>query len=99
MTTKSTETGRFYRGARLADGREVSAAASELDERTAATKEGLSLVPDETISLNEIRRINVPLYGMAAWGDLFTARQALALSTLREAPGRGGRNGRRYDEG
>ena len=42
----------------------------------------LSLVPDEGISLNEIRRISVPLYGMATWGDLFTPRQALALTSL-----------------
>lgn len=35
---------------------------------------GLSPVPDEAISLNEIRRISVPIYGMAVWADMFTAR-------------------------
>jgi len=42
----------------------------------------LSLIPDEIISLNEIRRISVPIYGMMRWGDLFSPRQKLALSTL-----------------
>lgn len=39
-------------------------------------------MPDERISLNEIRRISVPLYGMETWGDLFSPRQSLALATL-----------------
>jgi hypothetical protein len=34
------------------------------------------------ISLNELRRVSVPIYGMERWGDLFTPRQALALTTL-----------------
>lgn len=41
-----------------------------------------SLVPDEKISLNELRRVSVPIYGMERWGDLFSPRQALALTTL-----------------
>lgn len=45
-------------------------------------KQGLCPVPDESISLNEIRRISVPIYGMNYWGDLFTIRQKLALVTL-----------------
>ena len=40
------------------------------------------LVPDEVISLNELRRISVPIYGMERWGDLFSPRQALAMTTL-----------------
>ena len=31
--------------------------------------EGLCPVPDEEISLNEIRRISVPLYGIRRWGE------------------------------
>ena len=45
-------------------------------------KQGLCPVPDEPISFNEIRRISVPIYGMCVWGDLFTARQKLALVKL-----------------
>lgn len=39
-------------------------------------------MPDEAISLNELRRVSVPIYGMERWGDLFSPRQALALATL-----------------
>ena len=39
-------------------------------------------VPDEHISLNEIRRISVPIYGMTMWRNLFTARQTATLSYL-----------------
>lgn len=46
---------------------------------------GYSPVPDETISLNEIRRISVPLYGVTTWGDIFTSRQKLFLYTISES--------------
>jgi adenine-specific DNA methylase len=42
----------------------------------------LSFIPDELISLDEIRRISVPIYGMVTWGDLYTRRQAVAIATL-----------------
>ncbi len=52
-------------------------------------KKGFSPIPDEPISLNEIRRISVPLYGATTWGDIFTNRQKLCLYTyarmIREA--------------
>lgn len=70
-----------------ADGTERSAAGRTAGRRSAAAgMEGVenrrSLVPDEVISLNELRRISVPIYGMERWGDLFSPRQALALATL-----------------
>ena len=40
------------------------------------------VLPDDSIPLTEIRRINVPLYGMCRWSDLFTPRQLLTLATL-----------------
>ena len=40
------------------------------------------LVPHEEISQNEIRRISIPLYGMATWGDAFSSRQLLVISTM-----------------
>jgi putative DNA methylase len=54
------------------------------EHETAAAEQGSrrSLVPDEVISLNELRRVSVPIYGMERWGDLFSPRQALALVTL-----------------
>ncbi len=69
------------------DGTERSAAGRAAGRRSAAAgAEGAenhrSLVPDEVISLNELRRVSVPIYGMERWGDLFSPRQALALTTL-----------------
>jgi putative DNA methylase len=54
----------------------------ELQRRESAVERGLSALPNEEICLNEIRRISVPIYGMERWGDLFTSRQGLALSTI-----------------
>jgi hypothetical protein len=50
----------------------------------------IALVPNEPISLNEIRRISAPLYGMMNWGELFSARQNLALATLATNIGKAG---------
>lgn len=44
--------------------------------------DALSVVPNEEISPNELRRISIPIYGMKNWGDLFSPRQALVLTTL-----------------
>ncbi|MBI2060374.1 MAG: DUF1156 domain-containing protein [Nitrospirae bacterium] len=55
---------------------------SILGEWERGGKKGLCPVPDEVISLNEIRRISVPIYGMSSWGDLLTSRQKIALVTL-----------------
>jgi adenine-specific DNA methylase len=82
VSTRSEEQGRFYRLPGEADLRAARAAAEELMSRSAAHTGALSLIPNEKISLNEIRRISVPLYGMTTWGDLFTPRQALTLVTL-----------------
>jgi putative DNA methylase len=82
VTTKPGQQGRFYRLPNQCDMEATRRAAMELERRKAVHTGPLSLVPDEKISLNEIRRISVPIYGMATWGDLFTPRQALALTTL-----------------
>ncbi len=74
--------GRFYRLPVEADLGAAREAAEELERRQRGHSGALSLVPDEEISLNEIRRISVPIYGMTRWGDLFTPRQALALAVL-----------------
>ncbi len=70
-----------------ADGTERSQQGRAAGRRSAAASaQGAanrrSLVPDEVISLNELRRISVPIYGMERWGDLFSPRQALTLATL-----------------
>jgi putative DNA methylase len=82
VTTRPGHQGRFYRLPTERDLEGVRHATAALERRKKLESGRLSLVPDEPISLNEIRRISVPLYGMATWGDLFTPRQALALSTF-----------------
>lgn len=75
------EQGRFYR---LPTGGDEEAFATSNKELGSRTRHGaeFSVVPNEPISPNELRRISVPIYGMKQWGDLFSPRQALALTTL-----------------
>ena len=86
VTLKPDEKGRRYRMPTDADYAAVYRAqerlAGILEEWERGGKQGLCPVPDEPISLNEIRRISVPIYGMKTWGDLFTARQKVALINL-----------------
>jgi adenine-specific DNA methylase len=87
VIVRAGEQGRHYRLPTLVDQDAIQRTAGELERRNAESRRGpdrrgLSLVPDEVISPNELRRISVPLYGMKNWGDLFAPRQALALATL-----------------
>ena len=81
-TIRAKESGRFYRLPTDADLRSVHEASAELASRQKAHKGPLALVPDEPISPNEMRRISIPIYGMALWGDVFSNRQSLLLLTL-----------------
>ncbi|MCX6880522.1 MAG: DUF1156 domain-containing protein [Verrucomicrobia bacterium] len=76
------EEGRGYRLPNERDERSFVKAAQELERRVKDHKGELSIFPDEVIPMTEIRRISVPIYGMTSWGDFFSARQSLALSTL-----------------
>ena len=81
VTTKPKEQGRSYRLPLPRDQKAVDLAAKELSKLlNAPKKQGITKVPTEKISMNEIRRVNVPLYGMTHWGDLFTPRQMVTLS-------------------
>jgi adenine-specific DNA methylase len=82
ITTRVGEQGRSYRLPTNEDTKAVSEAKTELERRTDAHTGKLSLVPNEEISLNEIRRISLPLYGMTTWGHMFSVRQHLALTTV-----------------
>jgi adenine-specific DNA methylase len=82
VTTRRDRTGRSYRTASAADVMAVEAARSELTRLCREHVGAYTFLPDELISLNEIRRISVPIYGMERWSDLFTSRQSLALATL-----------------
>jgi putative DNA methylase len=89
VTLRPGEQGRHYR---LPTDRDYEAVRKAQERIPAILSEwehggniGFSPVPDETISLDEIRRISVPIYGMIRWGDLFAARQKLALVILGRA--------------
>ncbi len=82
VSGRSDEQGRFYRLPTEADLDAVRRACDEVERKKREQSVGLSLIPDESICLNEIRRISVPLYGMKVWGDLFSYRQSLALATF-----------------
>ena len=90
VTTRPGQQGRFYRHPTERDADAVKKAAEELERRKKAHKGTISLVPEEEISLNEIRRISAPIYGMMRWGDLFSPRQLLTLSTLCRLVGEAG---------
>jgi putative DNA methylase len=92
VTTRLDEQGRFYRLPTERDLEAVRKAAARLKQRKKAHNDRLSLVPDEQISLNEIRRISLPIYGMMQWGDVFMPRQALAMTTLAHLVGEVGRS-------
>jgi adenine-specific DNA methylase len=97
VTLKPGEQGRHYRLPTDRDYEAVHKAqarlAAILDEWERGGRQGLCPVPDEPLPLMS-GTFNVPIYGMNRWGDLFTARQKVALMTLarlaRERPGADG---------
>ena len=83
VTLREGQSGRHYRLATDADYTAVWEAQQRLKVVAAIKRDdGLSPIPNEVISFDEIRRISVPLYGMMTWGDLFSARQKVAMTTL-----------------
>jgi adenine-specific DNA methylase len=98
VTLKPGEQGRHYRLPTERDYQAVRRAqerlAAILEEWERGNKQGLCPVPDEPVDEwhHDVNRM--PMYGMTRWGDLFTARQKVALVTLarlaRERPGADG---------
>ncbi len=99
VTLRPGEAGRHYRVPTERDYRAVRKAqlrvAKLLDEWECRGKQGLCPAPDEPTPTGggsgAGRAFSVQRYGMLQWGDLFTARQKVALVTLgsllRERPG------------
>ena len=81
-TLHSSSQGRSYRLANSDDAAAVQKALVHVQRLRSKTVQGISVVPDELLSPNELRRISIPIYGMACWGDLFTARQLVVLTTI-----------------
>jgi putative DNA methylase len=86
VTTKSTEQGRFYRLPTKRDLDAVSNAREQLERHKLAWKGKLSLIPDEPYpdETGSGALSSSVLYGINAWGEVFTPRQQLSLSTLIE---------------
>ena len=86
VTLKQGETGRHYRLPTEADYAAVRAAqarlAGILGEWERGGKQGLCPVPDEPLPPIGTLGFRVQRYGMLRWGDLFTARQKVALVVL-----------------
>jgi putative DNA methylase len=78
--------GRRHRLPEHSDYEAVWKATAALEVRTTQRlPNGLSPVPDEPVDQwhHDVNRL--PMYGMSRWGDVFTARQKLALVTLARA--------------
>jgi adenine-specific DNA methylase len=87
VMSRGEESGRFYRIPSDVDYDAVRLARMRLKEELAASRDAGSLapVPDEPIPHERVWKnnpIRVHHYGMASWGDLFTSRQKLAISSL-----------------
>lgn len=83
VTLHDNASGRQYRVTTDRDYETVWKARKAL-EKAVATKlpNGLTPVPDEPLPPQGTLGFRVQLYGMLQWGNLFTARQKLALMTL-----------------
>jgi adenine-specific DNA methylase len=84
VTTRANKQGRFYHTPSEKDLLAAKMSAKALESKRQRMDAEMNPIPNEKISLNEIRRISVPIYGMTTWADLFTPRQLLALTTLSE---------------
>lgn len=86
VTTRPGERGRFYRLPTRQDLAAAKKAAEELERRKAEHVGALSLVPNEPTPMGggsgAGRAFSQRNYGMDRFEDLFTPRQALALTTL-----------------
>jgi adenine-specific DNA methylase len=84
VTTKPGQQGRFYRLPVATDVQACARASQELECRRREHRGALSLVPDEPTPDTKSHRAvaSVQLYGMEQFGDLFTNRQLLAITTL-----------------
>ncbi len=83
VTLKPGEQGRQYRLPNERDYEAVWKAQKRLEEIAATPlPDGLSPVPDEPLPPVGTLGFRVQRYGMLQWGDLFTARQMVALLTI-----------------
>jgi putative DNA methylase len=82
ISTRQGQPGRTYRAPIEADLKAIEEAARALEALRQMSVGALNPVPDEPLPPEGTLGFRVQKYGMLEWGDLFTARQALALSTF-----------------
>lgn len=82
VTTTPGAQGRSYRLPTEGDLAAVSAARADLERRKTENHNRLPLVPDEPLPPQGTLGFRIRAYGMTTWGDLFTSRQLLSLTTL-----------------
>src|SRR5262249_17649022 len=66
VTTHPARQGRAYR---LPTERDIEAVREAAGQICREHERDRSVIPQDEISLNELRRISVPLYGMGKWGE------------------------------
>ena len=88
VTLKPGEKGRYYRLPTKADYAAVRSAQERVleaqDDWESVGRQGLCPVPNELLPPIGTLGFRVQRYGMLQWGDLFTARQKVALGKLAE---------------
>lgn len=103
VTTRDDEQGRAYRLPSNHDDKAIGQAVAELKRRKRHHKGKLSLVPDEPTpqggGSGAGRAFSQRNYGMDTFEDLFTPRQALALTTLSRLVGEVSKKFSRDEEG
>lgn len=82
VTTRGEEKGRTYRLPRALDTNAVARAAIRLQKLKHSQAGDLSPVPDEALDVRGIRHTWAMIYGLQCWGDFFSLRQQLTLSTI-----------------
>ena len=82
VTTSVSEQGRSYRKPTDEDLKHVREATAKLGQRKQSHKGPVALVPDERLDIRGIRHTWGMIYGMESWGDFFTSRQLLTLTTI-----------------
>ncbi len=83
-TLHPSTTGRGYRLAETRDFEAMELARKEAARLRGLKINGLSVVPDELLDVRGIRHTWAMIYGLECWGDLFSSRQLVALTTLRD---------------
>ncbi|RIK37465.1 MAG: adenine-specific DNA methylase [Chloroflexi bacterium] len=82
VTTKDGRPGRVFRLPSCQDGNAAKDAEQRLIRLKKEDNYPFDPVPREQISFDEVRRISPLIYGMTTWGDYYTPRQCLTLTTL-----------------